>query len=460
MLSSEAAGLGEESSMRMYWWRALLGLGALGLAWGSLVNGLAGYYADRVATGDTAMIDHALGWQSDQSSALFLKALKVLPDDPSSGERLLEDAYRANPSDPRPLIALAERSLEKGDIERSEALIELGGRLAPVDPSVQLAVAAYWGQRGRYDRMLAHWSMTLEADGTKRTLLFPDLLRMAESPEYRELLGTMAASPPSWWTDYFRYVARNALDTDTVRFLYTLRRQSTREPPTPDERSVYVERLQKDGAIAEAYVVWVSGLDETKRRQLGLLYDGGFELPIEGGGFGWRIVSNAYFSAEPVATLGSNGRAALRLRFRAFEGPFRHLSQPLFLDAGQYRLSGRVRVDSLASQGGVKWTVSCRLPDSKILGEGSRYLGSSDWRDFELYFEVPEACIYQQLTLVSGGTRAFEQKLDGTLWLDDLKIARAATIDASARVDALMRDRAEPVLPSGNGETDAAKRSE
>jgi hypothetical protein len=95
-----------------------------------------------------------------------------------------------------------------------------------------------------------------------------------------------------------------------------------------------------------------------------------------------------------------------------------------------------------------------------MLGEGSRYLGSSDWRDFELYFEVPETCIYQQLTLVSGGTRAFEQELDGTLWLDDLKIARAATIDAAARVDALMRDRAEPESSSGNGQADATNSSD
>jgi hypothetical protein len=445
--------------MRIYWWRALLVLGALMLAWGSLVNGLAGYYADRVATGDTAMIDHALGWQSDHSATLFLKALQVLPEDAARGARLLEDAYRANPADPRPLIALAARSLEDGDVARSEALIELAGRLAPVDPRVQLEAAAYWAQRGRYDRMLAHWSTTLEADASQRKLLFPDLLRMAESQEYRVLLGSMAVSPPSWWTDYFRYVARTASDTDTVRFLYALRRQSASVPPTPDERAVYVERLQKDGAIAEAYVVWVSGLDDTKRRQLGLLYDGGFELPIEGRGFGWRLVSNAHFSADPVATRGSNGRAALRLRFRAFEGPFHHLSQPLFLDAGQYRLSGRVRVDSLASQGGVKWTVRCFLPDSKILGEGSRFLGSSDWREFDLYFEVPETCFYQQLTLVSGGTRAFERKLDGTLWIDDLKIARAATIDAAARVDALMRDRAEPASSSGNVQTDDATKS-
>ncbi|WP_213455857.1 hypothetical protein [Thiocapsa sp.] len=262
-------------SIGVYWWRALLVLGALGLAWGSLVNGLAGYYADRVATGEGAMIDHALGWQPDQSATLFLKALRVLPDDPDRGVRLLEDAYRANPSDPRPLIALAARSLEDGDVERSEALIELAGRLAPVDPRVQLAAAAYWWQRERYDRMLGHWSTALEADASQRKILFPDLLKIAESLEYRALLGSTAVSPPSWWTDYFRYVARTAVDTDTVRFLYALRRQSASEPPTPDERAVYVERLQKDGAIAEAYVIWLSGLNDTERRQLGLLYDGG-----------------------------------------------------------------------------------------------------------------------------------------------------------------------------------------
>jgi hypothetical protein len=259
-------------------------------------------------------------------------------------------------------------------------------------------------------------------------------------------------SPPSWWSDYFRYVSRTAIDADTARFLYALRRQSTPEPLTEDERAAYVERLQKDGAIAEAYLIWISGLDDNARRYLGYLFDGGFDLPIEGRGFGWRVASHRHFTAGPVSTQGASGRA-LRLRFHGFDGAFGHVSQPLFLNPGAYRLSGRVRIDSLASKGGVRWTVRCLRPEPGPLGEGSRFLGSSGWTDFELYFEVPRSCLYQQLTLVSGGTRSFERKLDGVIWFDDMRIGRAAAPDAAGRVDAGIRERATSEPSTGGSET-------
>jgi hypothetical protein len=431
---------GHDVSLKIYVWRGLLLAAAFALAWLSLANGVGNYYADRVAAGEDAFIENVLVWNPDHSGTLFRKALKSLSEDPEAATRLLEQAYRANSTSPFPLVALSAQSFEAGDVERGDALIGLASRLAPVDPRVQEAAATYWGKRGRYDRMITHWSTTLEADRSRWGVLFPRMLAVAEDAESRQLLEPLALSPPSWWTDYFRYVSRTALESDAVRYLYALRRQSTRAPVTAEERAEYVARLQKDGAIAEAYLVWMSGLDETARRQLGLLFDGGFNLPIGGQGFGWQVFGHDHFSAEPAPTHGATGRSALRIRFRRFEGSFGHVSQPLFLDPGTYRVSGRSRIDSLDSKGGVKWGVRCVQPEWKVLGDGPRLLGSSDWSDFGFDFEVPSTCRYQQLMLVSGGTRSFEQKLDGVIWFDDMKISRTAALDAAARVDAALRE--------------------
>jgi hypothetical protein len=446
---------GHDVSLKIYMWRGLLLAAAFVLAWLSLANGVGSYYANRVAAGDDALIENVLVWNPDHSGTLFRKALKTLPEEPEAATRLLEQAYRANSTDPFPLIALSAQAFDAGDMERGDALIELASRLAPVDPRVQEAAATYWGKRGRYDRMIAHWSTTLEADRSRRDVLFPRLLALAENPESRALLEPLASSPPSWWTDFFRYVSRSALESDAVRYLYASRRQSTQVPVSLDERADYVARLQKDGSIAEAYLVWMSGLDETARRQLGLLFDGGFDLPISGQGFGWRVARHDHFSAEPAPTHGATGRSALRVRFRRFEGSFRHVAQPLFLDPGTYRLTGRARIDSLDSKGGVKWTLRCVQPESTVLGDGPRLLGSSDWSDFGFDFEVPSTCQYQQLILVSGGTRSFEQKLDGVIWFDDMKIARTAALDAAARVDAALREGASPAPASNTADAAA-----
>ncbi len=424
----------------IFWWRGLMLILAFTLAWFSLVKGISGYYAGRVAAGEDGLIDTLLGWHPNHPSALFAKAITLDADDPEASTALLERAYRANPSNPFPLIALADRLLEDGQLDRADAMIELASRLAPVDPRVQQAAGRYWGQRGRLDRTLVHWSTMLEADRTKQALVFPALLKILETPESRLLLEPLAVSPPPWWTDFFSYAARNAIDADPVRFLYALRRQSTQAPITADERVAYVARLQKHGAVMEAYLVWLSGLDDKARQSLGLLFDGGFELPIDDRGFGWRVSRNDHFSGEPLATRGANGRA-LRLRFRAYEGSFSRVAQPLVLDPGIYRLSGRVRIDSLASKGGLQWTLRCVLPESGLLADGQRFLGSADWADFEVYFEVPDGCVSQQLMLVSAGTRPFERTFNGAIWFDDMKIVRAAALDVSARADALVRDR-------------------
>lgn len=432
-------------TLRIYLWRGFLLVSALFLAWISLVNGLGNHYVDALQKGDEDALAAALEWLPDQPVALLAKAAGLASRNPAASVELLERAYRASPADPRPLTMLAGLSLEKDlHLEHGDAMAEYAARLAPADARNQRSLAAYWGERGQYDKMIDHWSTALEADPSMRTEIYPALLAIAGDPTSRSLLEPLAASPPSWWTHFFQHAARNAPDLDTVHFLYVLRRQSVGDPLTPEERAAYVARLKKEGAISDAYVAWLSGLDGDARRYLGLLFNGGFELPIEGRAFGWQIHPNKHFSATTEPMLGANGRAALRLSFRAFEGGFGGVSQSLFLDPGVYRLSGRVKVDRLVSQGGLRWMLRCLRPTREVLGEGPPFLGSSDWSLFDFTFEVPQGCDYQQLVLVSAGTRAFERKFDGDIWFDDMRISRATSLDAAARADAMLRNEAEP----------------
>jgi hypothetical protein len=263
------------------------------------------------------------------------------------------------------------------------------------------------------------------------------LMQVAEDAESRALLLPLADSPPSWWNAFFVHAAREMDNVDALRTLYNARRGSSDEPLSRAERAAYVDRLRREQRIDEAYVVWLGGLNAAEQQQLGLLFNGGFELPLADAGFGWHRIRSDHVRMRPMATVGATGQQALQVQFRAWKGKFRHLYQPLFLDPGTYQLAGRVRTDGFESKGGLRWEVSCLAP-SKQLMVGPRLVASPDWQSFEVDFEVTDECRTQQLRLTSAGRHAFELNLAGTVWFDDLRIFRTQGLDAAAEVDTLI----------------------
>ena len=252
------------------------------------------------------------------------------------------------------------------------------------------------------------------------------LLQIAEDPVTRGLLTPYALSPPIWWDGFFRYATINATALEPVRLLYNMRRQPGAEALTEPERAAYVWRLQKDGLISEAYLTWLAGLDKSQRQHLGPLYNGGFELDLSNQRFGWQVGGNDRVDIRTRRRPGVDGNHAINLNFRAAEQRFGQLFQPLVLDAGTYRLTGETRSGAdFMTKGGLKWQVSCLLPTQRQLGESDRLLGSDEWTQFSFDFEVPLSCTYQELRLVSAGTRAFELKISGDIWFDNLSITRA-----------------------------------
>jgi len=425
------------------------------LVWQIVALGVSGYYADELRTGDPTAAAKTLAWNGDQPEATLQEALTTGKSDPAKEGELLRAAYAGNPADVRPLIALAAQAQAQGHKEHAEALVRQATSLNPSNAVIQEAAAAYWYQQGNLKNAMRHWSLALEAQPTEQSQLFPVFLNLVENAHTRDLFQPFAASPPPWWDAFFDEVARRALDVETVRALYLMRRNAKAAPLSPDERKAYVARLQKAGRITEAYLVWVNGLSKAQRGYLGALNNGSFELPPSNAGFGWHIRKSGAVDITEARTAGIEGKKALHLFFKRWNGTFSNVFQPLFLDPGTYRLSGRVRTDELDSIGGLKWVTRCTQP-AQDLGESERFLGSGDWRAFAFEFQVPENCSAQEIRLLSAGTRPFENKMSGGIWFDSMGLRRIAaptapssvsrTSDAGARTEA-----SEPPLPHTDG---------
>lgn len=416
-------------------WNGIVLVVLLVLAWRISALGVSAIYLDANGGAGEDIARKALDWNPSEPQALFRSGVAELAEDRDAARELVTRAYLAKPTDYRPLLVLAGIALADGDRLLADRLVQQAAALGPVDPTLQEQIARYWLEQSRPDLALAHLSTSLAARESGETFMI--LRKLIDDPAATNAFHGIALSPPSWWMAFFQDVAAGA-GLGTLRRLYEMRRQPGAVPLTLGERQIYVQRLLRDERFEEAYLAWVNSLNAQQRQQLGLLYDGGFELPLSGFGFDWHLspvdrvdVARSKFDATD--------EQALRLTFRLSKLPFNHLYQPLFLAPGFYAVTGVYRSADLLTDAGFRWEVRCLAPEQGLLGESPRIFGAEQWSEFGFELEVPAACAYQEIRLVSGSTQSVETATDGELWFDRVAIRRIDEMSPLERAKAEAR---------------------
>lgn len=395
-------------------WAVVLGAGAF-LVWCILVVGMGQYYAGEAP-------EKALAWDSQNPLALRNRAARLLKSAPAQAAHLLQAAIRQNPADARAFVMLAWLREQAGNIESARQLIKQAFALGPWQWRVQLDIAAFWVRRQRLDLAVRSWNRALQMQRSLAQKLFPVLLKIAAHPASRPALLPLVRAAPGWWPGFFVYATNHADRLETLRALYHVPRE---DGPTARERQAFIARLQQEGQWEEAYFVWLNALDEEELRALGNLYNGHFELPLSDEGFGWRFSQPRGVEIKTASTYGAAGKQALRITFFGQRVRFHHLSQPLLLPPGTYRLTGKFRLDDLETARGLQWQVYCLAPSQQPIAASARFLGASPWRRFSLFFEVPkENCTVQLLRLELLGRAPADFEVQGVAWFDSMAIER------------------------------------
>ena len=375
--------------------RGLLLLLALFLAWQVISLQMANHFARSADLGQGEAAATALWWDASQPRALELEARRILADADEQtlsqlapqAERLLQQAVAAEPARGNNLALLALIN-QQADDEAAAAQAALADQLAPVHPRVQRNLARYYLLEETLGQAVIHVARAMVGKPQLAAGYYPLLMDLAADPEAREVLLAIAEDPKPfpWWNGFFRHVASNAEELDALRSLVALREASVAAPLTEYERNLYINRLRKEGLVAEAYLHWVNGLSKEQLRSLGYLYDGGFDQPFANdSGFGWvaRPPRNSGIRISRGDTYGASNDQALRLAFRGKRVRFSHVYQQVFLAPGNYTVSGRVRPDQLRARRGLQWRMYCSAGASATLGQSELLVGTGDWRSFE-----------------------------------------------------------------------------
>ncbi|MFZ1536453.1 MAG: hypothetical protein WAT23_03605 [Chromatiaceae bacterium] len=409
----------------------LLGILAF-LAWRITALGVASIQVEAMDSRGEAAARRALDWYPGQAAALYRLGVSLLREDIGKAEDLLAEAYFNNLTDPTPLRVLAGVALAREDATRADLLIQQVDALRPVNPQSQRDLGRYWLERGRADLAFQHWSRAIQANPGLAPGLFETFRELLKDPGMDEAFQSITRDPPAWWLDFFADTATRGKDVATLRRLYQMRRESVDAPLTLAERQHYYQRLLREEFYEDAYLAWVNSLNAGQRQQLGFLFNGDFELPLTGLGFDWQVDRSDRVEIGRAAFEGDN-RQALRLRFRLMRTPFKHLTQPLLLSPGTYEVVGSYRGLELMTDEGFRWVVRCRVPDQTLLGESERIFSADTWTPFRFQIEVPAACIYQEIRLVSAAGTTTTTATDGELWFDGMSLQRIDGLSPPAR---------------------------
>jgi len=165
--------------------------------------------------------------------------------------------------------------------------------------------------------------------------------------------------------------------------------------------------------VCEAWIARVGG-----RPCFNTLVNGDFESRELDSDRGWQLREYAGYSAE----VDRDGR--LQIRFSGTHNVNLRTPQqrvPL-RGSGSLALVGRWRGEQITTRSGVFLQVIVMCADARHSFSTDDRYKSWDWQAFRLVFDYDERCHTATVRVRRGSTNALDNKIGGTVWLDDLRL--------------------------------------
>lgn len=313
----------------------------------------------------------------------YLPLCSAPSPDPSVERGELKQRLARNPGDASAWTQL----LVTSPPTETEAVLPGAVLAAPHDPNVARWEAAEALQKGQLEKGVA---------------LLVDILRHTSSPESAQVLAQIAVAPKGFTllrphlgtaAEWLPQVlsASNALKQapgDMLPLVAGAQQQNT----LPDETLRYYMRvLKSSGQWLDAYGLWVA----SHKNAIPLLYNAGFDEPLEPDGFDWEFTPVPRSRAGLVIDQEAVARRGLVLDIdftgRPFPSPI--VRQYLFLAPGTYRLHAEYAGSKLRSDEGLAWAVQCTGGRKAVVGRSPALRDTGNvWKPMEFEFTIPADC--------------------------------------------------------------------
>jgi hypothetical protein len=188
--------------------------------------------------------------------------------------------------------------------------------------------------------------------------------------------------------------------------------------------------LRNSHRIADAHRVWdqaviFAGMNDLEGPRGSVLWDGGFESGIAGGGYSWlfpEALRNVQFSIDALER--HSGEHSLRL---SFDGKSIVTSMGIchnvpVTPSTSYRFSAWVKTKAITTDQGVRFQLQSLGTQDTSVAATPELHGSEPWTRVEIPWSSGNDVQEVQVCLVRFLSDQLENKIRGTTWVDDVAL--------------------------------------
>lgn len=190
----------------------------------------------------------------------------------------------------------------------------------------------------------------------------------------------------------------------------------------------YLQYLIATDQATEAESTWREAIaaarwPESQQASGSLIWNGGFEEPIASGGLDWRISQVAGAYTETDSNVHHSGAKSLRVDFTGGVNlDFWNVDQIVPVEpATNYVFEYFMRTQSISTESGLRFEV-LDLNDNQVNLMTPDLTGTNPWTPMKIDIATGHKTRFLDIRLRRLPSRLFDNKLSGTVWVDDVRL--------------------------------------
>ena len=194
----------------------------------------------------------------------------------------------------------------------------------------------------------------------------------------------------------------------------------------------FLDELISDDRAADAKQVWIealtaAGLPHDEPLNHSLVWDGGFSHDFDNGGLGWRWNSSPGASIDFDAAPPSYGVRTVRLDFGG--GNNLEITQPMQYvpvePSHAYHFHAYMRTAEITTESGMRFSIVDPNHNNAVNALTENFTGSRPWTATDVELTTGPDTHFLLVRLLRFGSRLFDNKLSGTVWIADASLVSA-----------------------------------
>lgn len=373
-----------------------------------------------------SLITGVLLLYSDQSSKFTGPTTSALLRDSFesywSGGKVPTTAFQTlllrQPTSPYRWADLAENLFKQGNIASARYCISRAVASGANVPATLLRAMNMSWVLGDTDKAIAYSRRILSLTALYDAVIFSTYARMGLTME--QVLEGWSASEVRGLHSYFRYAVQHRGADELGKMWTWMSQRDLIENPLA---SIYLDRLLTERRYREAFNNWIpyARRYETSYPDKNAIFNGGFELPISGIPFDWRITPTTGVDVRQSAGKGQSG-SALEVSFNDGSPPgYSNVSQLVPVSgAATYTFLASMRSQSPRC-GGIGFRIFDVEAPHKFLFNTRQVTGEAS-ETIEASFALPEHTRLLRVQVIRNANLCVEPGSTAKAWIDDVRL--------------------------------------